>query len=61
MALLQDGDARRAARDAVPEGARRRTTVEVHGHRVTVRVRPSLPIPGLAARLTARATADAGP
>jgi len=61
MALLQDSDARRAARRAVPGHLRPRTTVAVAGRRVTVRVRPSLPVPGLSTRLTATASADAGP
>ncbi len=41
MALLQGGDPRAAARKALPDGVRGRATVELHGRRVTVRVRPS--------------------
>ena len=42
MALLQDGDPREAARRALPEGAR--ASIDVEGRRVTVSVRPRLPI-----------------
>lgn len=58
MALLQGGDPRAAARAALPRHAH--GTITVHGHRVTVRVRPPLPLPGLAGPLTTTATADAG-
>ena len=58
MALLQGGDPRAAARAALPRHAH--ATVAVRGRRVTVRVRPTFPIPGLARLLTATATADAG-
>jgi hypothetical protein len=61
MALLQDGDARRAARAALPSGARRRATVRVDGRRVHVTVRPSAPFEPLARSLIATASADAGP
>ena len=44
MALLQGGDPRAAARKALPDGVRGRATVELHGRRVTVRVRPRLPV-----------------
>lgn len=63
LALLQGGeDPRTAARDALPEAIRARATVNVTQRRVHVRVRPRvpLPIPGLADRLAAEATADAG-
>jgi Flp pilus assembly protein TadG len=59
IALLQDREPRAAARDALPGGARERSAIAVDGRRVTVSVRPALPL--LAARLTGRATADAGP
>ena len=59
MALLQDGDPREAARRALPEGAR--ASIDVEGRRVTVSVRPRLPIGPVAAAMTAEATADAGP
>jgi hypothetical protein len=60
MALLQGGDPQAAARHALPGGVGSDATVEVEGRRVTVTVRPHLPVPPLAATLTARATADAG-
>jgi hypothetical protein len=59
MALLQGGDAREAARQALPDGAR--ASIAVDGRRVTVSVRPRLPIAPVAAAMTAEATADAGP
>jgi hypothetical protein len=61
MALLQDGNALAAARAALPNGARDRARIEVHGRRITVRLRPGVPIPALADTLTAEATANAGP
>jgi hypothetical protein len=61
MALIQGGDPRAAARDALPKGVRERSRVAVHGRKVTVRVRPSVPLPALAGHLDAEATADAGP
>jgi hypothetical protein len=63
LALLQGGaDPRTAARDALPEAARARSTVTIAGSRVHVRVRPRtvLPVPGLADRLTGEARANAG-
>jgi hypothetical protein len=59
MAMLQDGDPRGSARRALPAGVRRRAAIEIRGRRVTVRVRPSLPI--VATAMTAEVTADAGP
>jgi len=61
MALLQGGDPRAAARAALPTAARDGAKIEVDGRRITVHVRPRLPIAALASPLTARATADAGP
>jgi len=61
MALIQGGDPRTAAREALPAGTRSRAAIEVHDRRITVRVRPHVPIPGLARPLTAEATAAAGP
>jgi hypothetical protein len=61
MALLQGSDPREAAESALPADSRRRATILVRGRRVTVRVRPNLPPAALADRLTAVATADAGP
>lgn len=59
VALIQSRDPETAAREAIPAAAHRRTTVEVDGHRVTVAVRPRVPL--LAAGLEAEVTADAGP
>jgi Flp pilus assembly protein TadG len=61
MAMLQDGDPRAAARAALPAAIRERSSVAVEGRRVTVRVRPRMPVPGLAGPMTAEAAADAGP
>ena len=61
MALIQGGDPRAAAREALAPATRRRATITVRGRRVTVRIRPKTPIPGLGHALTAAATADAGP
>jgi hypothetical protein len=61
LALLQDREPMAAARAALPDGARARAEVRVDDRRVTVRIRPDLPLPALATRLTAKATADAGP
>jgi hypothetical protein len=58
MALLQGRDPRTAARASLPRHTR--ATIAVHGHRVTVHVRPRLPFPVLDGPLTASATADAG-
>jgi hypothetical protein len=58
IALLQDRDAAAAAREALLGAAHRRTEIAVHDRRVTVAVRPRVPV--LAGRLTARVTADAG-
>jgi hypothetical protein len=59
MALLQGGDPRAAARDALPRGIHAR--IRVAGRRVTVRIRPDLPVGALERPLTASATAAAGP
>ena len=61
VGLLEGGDPRAAARRALPRGTRARTTIAVHGRRVTVQVRPNLPITALERPLTGTATADAGP
>jgi hypothetical protein len=61
MALLQGGDPREAALRALPRGTRARATIDVDGRRVTVTVRPRLPVGALAATMTAQETADAGP
>ena len=57
MALIQGGDPRAAARGVLPRGTR--AWIQVHGHRVTVHVRPSLPLTALERPLTATATAVA--
>ena len=59
IALIQERDASAAARDAMPETVRRDAVVAIADRRVTVTVEPHVPL--LARRLTARATADAGP
>lgn len=60
IALLQGGDPRAAAREAVPGWSRRRMTVGVDRRAVHVRLRPPSPLPGLADLLEARSTAHAG-
>jgi hypothetical protein len=61
IAVLQDGDPRAAAREALPAAVRGRAAITVTGDRVTVRVRPRVPLPALAGPLTAEATAAASP
>jgi hypothetical protein len=61
MALLQGGDPRTAARESLPANVRSRSVVTVQGRRVSVRVRPRVPLAALAGPLTAEATAAAGP
>jgi hypothetical protein len=58
VALLQGGDPRAAARRALAPHTH--ATIDVHGRRVTVHVRPDLPITALERPLTGDATADAG-
>ena len=59
IALLQDRDAAAAARAALPGSVRRRAVVQVRGRRVTVAVRPRVPL--VARLLRSRVSADAGP
>jgi hypothetical protein len=59
IALLQDRDATVAARDALPGSTRSSTTVHVDGRRVTVAVRPRVPL--VARLLATRVSAHAGP
>jgi hypothetical protein len=61
VALGQGGDAREAAREAVPGWARHRVAVRVDGRRVRVRLRPPEVVPGVGDLLRAEAIADAGP
>jgi hypothetical protein len=61
MALQSGTDARAAARSTLPTAARSRSTIALRGRRITVRVRPRIPIAPLADLLTAEVTADAGP
>ena len=61
IALIQGRDARTAARTAIPEPARPHSDVAVSGSRITVTLRPRVPLALLAAALEATATADAGP
>jgi hypothetical protein len=61
IALLRGGDPRTAAREALPPGARSRATITVTGRRITVRVRPRVPLSELARPLTGEASASAGP
>ncbi|HET6449202.1 MAG TPA: hypothetical protein VFG31_08840 [Conexibacter sp.] len=60
VAIAEGRDGEAAARAALPGWARSRLRVEVHGSRVQVRVTPPALLPGVAARLTASAAADAG-
>ncbi len=59
MALLQDEDPRAAAREALPDGARGRSTISVRGREVAVEVRPRTMLPFLSPTLAASASADA--
>lgn len=59
-AMLQDRDPREEARAAAGVPARR-LRIEIDGRRVDVRVTPRAVLPGLAERLSSRASADAGP
>ena len=60
IALIHGNDARAAARSAIPDSTRGRTDIEVDGSRITVTLRPRLPLGFLATALEATATADAG-
>lgn len=60
VALLRGGDAVQAARAAVPGLAAGELQISVRGRRVSVRVRPRLPVHALERRLEAHAVADAG-
>jgi hypothetical protein len=60
VAIAEGHDGAAAARASLPGWAQARVQVEVHGTRVRVRVSPPLLLPGIAGRLTATASADAG-
>ena len=60
VALLEDRDARRAARASVPGWSRDRMDIAVHGRRVRVRMRPPVVVGALADRLAAVSEAVAG-
>jgi hypothetical protein len=61
MALIQDTDARAAARAALPPSARRRATISLEDRSITVTVRPETELGFLANTLSATASANAGP
>lgn len=61
VALVEGADPQAAARDALPGAAREKLRIRVRGREVTVRLQPPTLMPFLAGRLTARASADAGP
>ena len=57
LALAGGGDARRGARDAVPQASRVRMRVAVAAGRVQVRMHPPSPLPAVAERLEVHAEA----
>ncbi|HEX8084256.1 MAG TPA: hypothetical protein VF529_08195 [Solirubrobacteraceae bacterium] len=61
IALGRGGDARAAAREALPGWSRDRLSIEVDGRRITATVKPVPLVPPLAEHLTTSVTADAGP
>jgi len=61
VAIAEGRDGESAARTALPGWARSRLRVEVRGTRVQVQVTPPSLLPGVASRLAASATANAGP
>jgi hypothetical protein len=61
MALIQDTDARHAAREALPAAARGRATIRLEDREITVTVRPETELGFLAEALSATASANAGP
>lgn len=60
LALLQDRDPVKAARDSLPSWSRRRVEVRVVGRRVRVRLRPPTLVPVLSDVLASSAEARAG-
>jgi hypothetical protein len=61
VAMLQDRNPEAAAREALPDGARKAARIAVKGRRITVEVPPRGPVPAINAQLVAHAAADAGP
>lgn len=61
LAVLQEREPRQAVRAALEGWPRRSTRIRITGARVTVEVRPRIPVPSLARMLVARSSADAGP
>lgn len=60
VALLQEEDAREAAEKALPADRRRASRIRIDGRRVTVEVRPELPVRRFEDALKASVTSDAG-
>jgi hypothetical protein len=60
-AILQGGDPKAAARDALPDWSDDHVSIAVTDRRVRVRLRPVAVVPGVADRLEATVVADAGP
>lgn len=61
LALASGGQAKEAAREALPGWAEDDVDVSVEGGRVTVRLRPPSPLPAMADRLTVTSSAAARP
>jgi hypothetical protein len=61
MALLQDADAKAAARAALPAAARGRAEIAVRDRRIEVTVHPPSGLPFVDAAFASTAAADAGP
>jgi hypothetical protein len=60
-AILQGGDPKAEARDALPGWSEDRAGIRIAGREVRVRLRPLPVIPGVADRLAVTVVADAGP
>jgi hypothetical protein len=61
MALIQDTDAKSAARAALPPRARSGAEITLRGRRIKVTVHPPARLPFLTEALASTAAADAGP
>jgi hypothetical protein len=59
VALIQGGDPKAAARETLDDWPARATRIDVRGGRVTVTVRPQVPVPFVARALEARTITDA--